>query len=158
NHDALVSSPEQFDFYDGGGLDIGYLGIAQADRDGNVNVSRFGSRLPGCGGFINITQNAAKVVFCGTLTTGDSSVSVGDGRLAVESEGGAPKFVERVEQVTFSGDYALETDQPVVFVTERAVFELGEEGIVLTEIAPGVDIESDVVDRMAFAPTVADDL
>src|SRR5699024_5152197 len=118
NHDARVSSPEQFDFYDGGGLDIGYLGIAQADRDGNVNVSRFGSRLPGCGGFINITQNAAKVVFCGTLTTGDSSVSVGDGRLAVESEGGAPKFVERVEQVTFSGDYALETDQPVVFVTE----------------------------------------
>ncbi|WP_256687496.1 acyl CoA:acetate/3-ketoacid CoA transferase [Halococcus qingdaonensis] len=158
NHDALVSSPEQFDFYDGGGLDIGYLGIAQADRDGNVNVSRFGSRLPGCGGFINITQNAAKVVFCGTLTTGDSSISVGDGRLAVEGEDGAPKFVERVEQVTFSGDYALETDQPVVFVTERAVFELGDEGVTLTEIAPGVDVESDVVDQMAFAPTVADDL
>ena len=158
NHEALVTSPEQFDFYDGGGLDIGYLGMAQIDADGNINVSRFGSQLPGCGGFINITQNAEKVVFCGTLTTGDLDVDIGDGTLDVVSEGSGTKFVDEVEQITFSGDYAVETDQPIVYVTERAVFELDSEGLVLTEVAPGVDVDTDVVDQMAFDPVVADDL
>jgi propionate CoA-transferase len=158
NHEALVTSPEQFDFYDGGGLDIGYLGMAQIDGDGNINVSRFGSQLPGCGGFINITQNAEKVVFCGTLTTGGLDVDIGDGTLDVVSEGEGTKFVADVEQITFSGDYAVETDQPVVYVTERAVFELTSEGLVLTEVAPGVDVDADVVEQMAFDPVVADDV
>lgn len=158
NHEALVSSPEQFDFYDGGGLDIGYLGMAQVDADGNVNVSRFGSQLPGCGGFINITQNAEKVVFSGTLTNGDVEATVGGGTLDVESDASKPKFLESVEQITFSGEYAVETDQPVVYVTERAVFELEADGLVLTEVAPGVDLEADVLGKMEFDPIVADDL
>ncbi|MFB6070613.1 MAG: acyl CoA:acetate/3-ketoacid CoA transferase [Halanaeroarchaeum sp.] len=158
NHQALVTSPEQFDFYDGGGLDIGYLGMAQIDADGNVNVSRFGSNLPGCGGFINITQNAGKVVFCGTLTAGDLAVEVGDGSLSIESEGSSHKFVERVEQITFSGEYAVATDQPVLYVTERAVFELDEDGLVLTEVAPGIDVEEDVVAHTDFEPRVSPDL
>ncbi|ELY92153.1 acyl CoA:acetate/3-ketoacid CoA transferase [Natrinema altunense] len=158
NHQALVSSPQQFDFYDGGGLDIGFLGMAQADAAGNINVSRFGSQLPGCGGFINITQNADKVVFCGTLTTDGLEIATGDGTLAIECEGTSPKFVESVEQITFSGEYAVETEQPVVYVTERAVFELTADGLVLTEIAPGLDPETDVSDEMGFEPLVADDL
>jgi propionate CoA-transferase len=158
NHEALVTSPEQFDFYDGGGLDIGYLGMAQIDADGNINVSRFGSQLPGCGGFINITQNAEKVVFCGTLTTGGLEVDIGDGTLDIVSEGEGTKFVDEVEQITFSGEYAVETDQPIVYITERAVFELSSDGLVLTEVAPGVDVEADVIDKMAFEPVVADDL
>lgn len=158
NHGALVTSPEQFDFYDGGGLDIGYLGMAQVDADGNINVSRFGSQLPGCGGFINITQNAEKVVFCGTLTTGGVEVNAGDGTLEIVSEGDDAKFINEVEQITFSGDYAVETDQPIVYVTERAVFELSDAGLVLIEVAPGVDVDTEVVDQMAFDPVIADDV
>ncbi|ELY81976.1 acyl CoA:acetate/3-ketoacid CoA transferase [Natrinema gari] len=158
NHEALVSSPQQFDFYDGGGLDIGFLGMAQADAAGNINVSRFGSQLPGCGGFINITQNADKVVFCGTLTTDGLEIATGNGALAIEREGTSPKFVESVEQITFSGEYAVETEQPIVYVTERAVFELSPEGLVLTEIAPGLDPETGVIDEMGFEPLVADEL
>ncbi|QCW05167.1 acyl CoA:acetate/3-ketoacid CoA transferase [Natrinema pallidum] len=158
NHEALVSSPQQFDFYDGGGLDIGFLGMAQADATGNINVSRFGSQLPGCGGFINITQNADKVVFCGTLTTDGLEIATGNGTLAIEREGTSPKFVESVEQITFSGEYAVETEQPVVYVTERAVFELTADGLVLTEVAPGLDPDTDVLDQMGFEPLVADDL
>ncbi len=157
NHDALVTSPEQFDFYDGGGLDVGFLGMAQVDATGNSNVSRFGSQHPGCGGFINITQNAEKVVFCGTLTTGDLEVAVADGELSIEREGSSPKFVEEVEQITFSGEYAAAIDQPVVYVTERAVFELTPEGLELTEVAPGVDLEADVLAQLAFDPIVADE-
>jgi propionate CoA-transferase len=158
NHEALVSSTQQFDFYDGGGLDMGFLGMAQADATGNINVSRFGSQLPGCGGFINITQNAETVVFCGTLTTGGLEVETGDGELSIEREGTSPKFVESVEQITFSGEYAVEIDQPIVYVTERAVFELTPEGLELTEVAPGIDVEGDVIDRMGFEPSVADGL
>jgi len=158
NHEALVTSPEQFDFYDGGGLDIGYLGMAQIDAGGNINVSRFGSQLPGCGGFINITQNAEKVVFCGTLTTGGMDLDVGDGTLDIRSDGEGTKFVDEVEQITFSGDYAVETGQQVVYVTERAVFELSDAGLTLTEVAPGVDMESEVLDRMDFDPVVADEV
>jgi len=158
NHQALVTSPEQFDFYDGGGLDIGYLGMAQVDKAGNINVSRFGSQLPGCGGFINITQNAEKVVFCGTFTNGGLDVDIGDGTLDIVSEGARPKFLDEIEQITFSGEYAREIDQPIRYVTERAVFDLAGDGLVLTEVAPGVDVESDVLGQMAFEPTVADDL
>jgi propionate CoA-transferase len=158
NYEALVTSPEQFDFHDGGGLDNGYLGMAQIDADGNLNVSRFDSQLPGCGGFINITQNAEKVVFCGTLTTGEMDLDVGDGTLDIRSDGAGTKFVDEVEQITFSGDYAAETGQQVVYVTERAVFKLSDAGLTLTEVAPDVDMESEVLDRMDFDPVVADEV
>lgn len=158
NHEALVTSPQQFDFYDGGGLDIGYLGMAQVDRAGNINVSRFGSQLPGCGGFINITQNAGKAVFCGTLMTGEPDLDIGGGTLSVQSEGTGPKFVDEIEQITFSSEYAVETDQPVVYITERVVFELTGDGLVLTEVAPGIDIDADILDQMEFDPIIADDL
>jgi len=158
NHHALVSSPQQFDFYDGGGLDMGFLGMAQADAAGNINVSRFGSQLPGCGGFINITQNAEKVVFCGTLTTNGLEIETGSGALSIEREGTSPKFIDSVEQITFSGEYAADIEQPIVYVTERAVFELTEAGLELTEVAPGIDVETDVIDEMGFEPLVADDL
>ena len=158
DHDALVSSPEQFDFYDGGELDIGFLGMAQIDAAGNVNVSRFGADIPGCGGFINITQNAEQVIFCGTLTAGDLDVAVGDGEIEIRSEGTNRKFVEQVEQVTFSGEYAVEIDQPITYVTERAVFELTDSGLVLVEVAPGIDIEKEVLGEMVFDPVVAEDV
>lgn len=156
NHEALVTSPQQFDFYDGGGLDFGFLGMAQIDPMGNVNVSKFGSQMPGCGGFPNITQNAETVVYCGTLTADGLEVDVGDGEISVLEEGETRKFREDIEQVTFSGEYAVEVGQDVLYVTERAVFELREDGLVLVEVAPGMDPIRDVTDQMGFDPRIAD--
>jgi len=136
--DAQVDQPYQFDFYDGGGLDLAFLSFAEFDAEGNVNVSRFGGRIVGPGGFINISQGARRVVFGGTLTAGDSR-----------------KVVQRVEQVTFSGRYARERGQEVLYVTECAVFRLGEGGPELIEVAPGLDAERDVIGRMAFRPAVS---
>lgn len=158
NPDMIIDQPYQFDYYDGGGLDVTFLGLAQCDSAGNVNVSKFGPKVPGCGGFINISQNAKKVVYCGTFTAGGLEIAVKDGKLSIVSEGSSKKFVEAVEQVTFSAAYALEVKQPVVYVTERAVFELREGGLTLTEIAPGVDMEKDIFAHMAFKPVVAEDL
>ncbi len=158
NPDVIIDQPYQFDFYDGGGLDVTFLGLAQCDAAGNVNVSKFGPKVAGCGGFINISQNAKKVVYCGTFTAGGLEIAVSDGTLTVVKEGRAQKFIEAVEQVTFSGTYAYETRQPVVYVTERAVFELTEKGLTLTEIAPGIDIERDIFDQMAFKPAVSESL
>ena len=158
NPDAIIDATHQFDFYHGGGLDVTALGMAQVDRHGHVNVSKFGGQLPGCGGFIDISQNTPKVIFCGTFTADGLDVDVSPEGLDIASEGRIPKFVSEVEHVTFNGRYAEEQDQEVLYVTERAVFRLRDGGLTLTEIAPGVDLERDVLAQMAFTPEVSSSL
>ncbi|NLW53176.1 MAG: acyl CoA:acetate/3-ketoacid CoA transferase [Tissierellia bacterium] len=154
----IFDQDKQFDFYDGGGLDITFLGLAQCDQKGNINVSKFGPKIAGCGGFINISQNTKKVVFCGTFTAGGLKQEIGEGRLKIVNEGSAKKFVKEVEQVTFSAQYAIQTGQQVLYITERAVFELTKDGLLLTEIAPGVDLQTDILNQMEFTPQISDDL
>ena len=152
NPRAMIDSPWQFDFYSGGGLDLAFLGMGEADADGNVNVSKLQGVPVGPGGFIDIAQNAAKVVFCGTFEAKGARLDIGRGCLRVGRYGDVRKFVETVAQITFSGKEAVRTGQKVLYVTERAVFRLSPAGPILEEVAPGVDIRADVLERMGFAP------
>jgi propionate CoA-transferase len=158
NFAAMIEQPSQFDFYDGGGLDLAFLSFAEVDAEGNVNVSRFGDRIIGVGGFINISQNAKCVVFGGTLTAGDLDITWQDGRTVIGREGRHRKFVPRLEQICYSAAMGRERGQVALFVTERAVFRVGPDGLELIEIAPGLDAERDVIAHMGFRPRVAREL
>ena len=160
NFAAMVEQPAQFDFYDGGGLDLAFLSFAEVDAQGNVNVSRFGDKIIGVGGFINISQNAKCVVFGGTLTAGDLDVvwEKESGRTVIRKEGRHKKFVPKLEQVCYSAEIGRGKGQVTLFVTERAVFRVGADGLELIEIAPGLDAERDVIAQMGFRPRVASDL
>ena len=158
NPEGVNSICDTFDLYDGGYLDMTCLGAAEIDRDGNVNVSKFGPRCPGPGGFINISQNTPKVCFMGAFTAGKSEITVEDGRLNILQDGPGVKFIDRVQQITFSAEYANKAGQTVLYITERAVFTLTPEGIMLTEIAPGVDLERDILAHMEFRPIISPEL
>jgi propionate CoA-transferase len=155
NFAAMIEQPAQFDFYDGGGLDVAFLSFAEVDPAGNVNVSRFGDRIIGVGGFINISQNARTVVFGGTLTAGDLDIGWEDGRTVIRKEGRHRKFVPKLEQVCYSAAIGRSRGQVTLFVTERAVFRIGGDGLELVEVAPGIDVERDVIAQMGFRPRVA---
>jgi acyl CoA:acetate/3-ketoacid CoA transferase len=158
NPEAIIDQHLQFDFYDGGGLDCTCLGFAEVDAAGNVNASRIAGRVFGTGGFINISQGARRVVFCGSFTAGGLEVEVGGGRLRVVREGRHRKFLPEVAQLTFDATRALEAGRRVRYVTERAVFDLTPGGLELVEIAPGVDLDRDVLGQMGFAPRISDSL
>lgn len=158
NADAMIDQPYMFDFYQGGGINQTVLGMAQVDEEGNLNVSRFGPKLAGCGGFIDISQNTKKVNFVGTMTTGGLEIAVENGKLKIVKEGEVKKFVKKVDQITFGSKYAKMTGQNVRYITERCVFELSEDGLVLTEVADGIDIKKDILDQMEFTPIMAKEI
>ena len=158
NPDSISRSSDMFTTYDGGGLDMTVLGCAEIDPTGNVNVSRFSGRCVGPGGFINISQNTPKVCFAFGFTSGKQDIAIEDGRLVIRQDGSGLKFKKAVEHITFSSEYARQTHQEVLFITERAVFRLIDGKIALTEIAPGVDLQTHILDKMEFQPEIAPDL
>ena len=158
NPEAFISQAAMFDFYDGGGLDLTCVGMAQVDKQGNVNVSRLGLKVIGCGGFINITQAAKKCCFCGEFSAVGTDIAVENGQLNIRAHGKIAKFMDHVEQITFNGEMARREGREVLYITERCVFKLVPEGLMLIEVAPGVDIQTDILDRMDFKPIVPDDV
>jgi propionate CoA-transferase len=158
NPTCMIDGPSQFDFYSGGGLDMAFLGFGELDAVGNVNVSKLAGNTVGPGGFIDIAQNAKTVVFCGTFDTGGTKLDIGDGQLRINIHGRIAKLVREVDQITFSGPQALRQGQRILYVTERAVFELTEDGVQLNEIAPGIDLDEDILGRMGFVPKISSDL
>ncbi|NOY00358.1 MAG: acyl CoA:acetate/3-ketoacid CoA transferase, partial [Verrucomicrobia bacterium] len=150
--DAIIDQPSQFDFYDGGGIDLAALGAIEIDQQGNVNITQFGNRFAGVGGFVNITQNARRVIFCAPFRVKELETQVDDGELTISNEGLVPKFVKQVKQVAFHGPAAIERGQEVLYVTERAVFQLTPKGLALIEIAPGIDLQTQILDQMEFSP------
>lgn len=158
NPECIYSMPSQFDFYHGGGLEISCLGMGELDQYGNVNVSRMGNRIPGSGGFIDISQNARTVVFCGPFTNKGLSIAIEGGRLKILKEGSQKKLVKNVGQITFSGQYACDKKQKVMYITERACFRLEDGKVILSEIAPGIDLHKDILAQMEFEPIIDKDL
>ena len=155
NAEAIIDQPYQFDFYDGGGLDIAFLGLAQVDQVGNVNVSLFNSHLAGAGGFISISQNTQRVVFVGTFSAGSIKTQVVSGQLIIKSEAHITKFVQKVQQITFNGVDAVRRNQAVLYITERCVFHMTTLGLELIEIAPGIDMDKDILELMEFRPIIS---
>ncbi len=158
NPECILDQDVQVNWYNGGGLNVAFLGLAESDAHGNVNVSKFGSLVNGPGGFIDITQPTKKVIFCGTMMAGKLKTEVKDGKIHIVQEGRSRKFVESVQQVTFSGDYAVESGQEVLYITERGVFRLTPDGLELIEIAPGIDLDKDIIANMGFRPRISPDL
>jgi propionate CoA-transferase len=156
--DAIITQDQMFDFYDGGGIDQAFLGLAECDVKGDLNVSKFGPKIAGCGGFINITQSAKQVVFCGTFTAGKLEINTGHGTLSIVNDGSIKKFINKVQQITFSGDMARRNNTPVLYITERAVFRLSPTAMELIEIAPGIDLQNDILDKMEFQPDISPEL
>ncbi len=158
NPDSVIATAEQFDAYNGGSLNMGIVGLAEVDKHGNVNVSKFGTRVTGPGGFINITQCTHKMIFMGTFMAGNLKEKIEGGKLIIETEGEKKKFVDKVQQITFSADQAIKNNQEILYVTERCVFKLVKDGIELIEIAPGIDLEKDILANMEFKPLISKDL
>ncbi|BBS37743.1 acyl CoA:acetate/3-ketoacid CoA transferase [Enterobacter sp. LM3] len=156
--EAIITQDQMFDFYDGGGLDQAFLGLAETDAKGDLNVSKFGVKIAGCGGFINITQNAKQVFFCGSFTAGESDIVVEDGQLNIRRDGHILKFIKQVQQITFSSDTARKNNKTVYYITERAVFKLTAGTIELVEIAPGIDLHRDILNKMEFMPKISPSL
>lgn len=158
NYDALVDEPSQFDFFHAGGIDISMLGNAQTSKRGDVNVHKFGNLPGGIGGFIDIVTATKTIIFCGTFTAKGLKEHVEDGKLVIDQEGSVKKFVENLPQISFNAEYGVKNGCRVLYVTERAVFELTDQGIMLTEYAPGVDVQKDIIDNMEFTPLISPDL
>lgn len=158
NPQAIIDQPYMFDFYSGGGLDVAFVSFAEVDVDGNVNVTRFGNRNDGAGGFIEITQTAKRLVFSGTLTGGGLEVSVSEGNVQIAREGSIRKFVPKVNQISFNGQHGIQQEQTSVFITERAVLRMSDDGLVVTEIAPGIRLREDVLDQIDFEVQILPDL
>ncbi|HGW8094873.1 TPA: acetate CoA-transferase YdiF, partial [Escherichia coli] len=158
NTRAILDMTSQFDFYHGGGLDVCYLSFAEVDQHGNVGVHKFNGKIMGTGGFIDISATSKKIVFCGTLTAGSLKTEITDGKLNIVQEGRVKKFIRELPEITFSGKIALERGLDVRYITERAVFTLKEDGLHLIEIAPGVDLQKDIFDKMDFTPVISPEL
>jgi propionate CoA-transferase len=158
NADALIEMHSQFDFYNGGGLDVCFLGSAETDANGNVNVTRAGPKLTGPGGFIDISQCTKRVNLMGTFMAGGLKINIKDGKLVIEKEGRIKKFVKAVKEITFSGEQSLKNHQTVNYITERCVFTMTKDGMELIEVAPGIDLQTQILDLMDFKPLIREPL